>query len=580
MKIHFTPIYLLTLAAVAALAGCDLTRLPEDHLRPEQYFTNAEALKAWLVPCYDLLGSEEDILLDADDFTDNNPCDVVAGTREAATQTWDWSMLTRVNYLLENIDACTDTAAVRLYTAQARFFRGVFYFEMARRYGNLPWYRNTLGADDEKALFKRPDTHDYVMMMVLDDLHAAAQGLGAEVSKLPVTVNKWVALGYLARAALYEGTQLKYQNEDDWDYYLSEAVEACQEIMDSGLFSIYKASSWNASNAYRNLFTAETMPPEEALLIQVFDASHVSGNIPGMYAESRIGGTRRLINHYLLANGNPVTQRSGWETSPFENESLQRDPRLTQTILFPGCKEIADGKEIINRLQSLTGYEPVKFRKFAEPTAANSCYPLLRYAEVLLTYAEAKAELGGKEGYDISQDDLDRTVNLIRARVGLPALNMVKANTQPDALLERYYPNVDKGKNKGVILEIRRERTVELALEGLRLWDMLRWHEGAQLGNNNPLNGIWIPRTGLIDLNDDGAADIEIYTNQPVQSTLPSFRLDADIVLSEGTRGYIVAHSGETLPLKSWDEDRDYWWPIPLTEINLPGNKLIQNYGY
>ncbi|MDR1592066.1 MAG: RagB/SusD family nutrient uptake outer membrane protein, partial [Prevotellaceae bacterium] len=186
--------------------------------------------------------------------------------------------------------------------------------------------------------------------------------------------------------------------------------------------------------------------------------------------------------------------------------------------------------------------------------------------------AEAKAELG-----DITQDDINKSINKIRLRAGMPNLDLATANTNIDPYLLACYPNIDKSNanNRGVILEIRRERTVEMAMEGQRQWDMFRWHEGAQLVNHtNPYFGCYIPGPGLYDMTGDGTPDVEIYETTPTSTLSVKKKINADIYLSNGTSGYITAWTSVTY---TWDENRDYLWPLPSSEIILSNNVLTQN---
>ncbi len=567
----------IILSGVVCAAACNLDRIPVDRLTADSVFSDPQAYQTWVNECYTLFRGQSALQEDADDFIDCDPCDVVAGTRSPYTQKWDWSMLKHINYLLENISKCSDEEIAASCEAQGLFFRGLFYFEMARKFGNLPYITNTIGMQNKELMYANPIPQDYVIDAAILDMEAALDGLPAELSAAPTVVTQWVALGYIARAALYEGTLLKYQGEAKADYeeYLKTAEQACRRIMESGLFSVYRDKSWTDDNAYRNLFVMETMPSSEALLVQLFDTNTLPSGIQAAFTGLRTGATRRFINHYQLADGSSVSTRSGWRNANFFTEGEGRDPRLRQTILFPGCKEVSDNKEIRNQLQSLTGYEPIKYRRGPAGTAFNSCLPIMRYPEILLMYAEAKAELG-----TLTAEDVEATLNLIRARVGMPGVDMLKVNAAPDALMASYYPNVT-GRNKGIILEIRRERTIELALEGLRLWDMLRWHEGAQLGNNSgAMQGIYLSSAGLVDMTGNGSPDFELYSGTPTQDLVPAYSLGEEVFLSNGSFGYVTPFAEEKLPEEPWDEDCDYLWPIPAGELAIPGSKLVQNYGY
>src|SRR5690606_18748365 len=164
------------------------------------------------------------------------------------------------------------------------------------------------------------------------------------------------------------------------------------------------------------------------------------------------------------------------QTMQFFEETQNRDPRLAQTIRTPGYKRVGEnGVSVPDFATSVTGYQFVKYILAPSFDAGQSSndMPIMRYAEVLLNYAEAKAELG-----QLSQADLDRSIKLLRDRVDMPGLNMQEANASPDPYLLSEYPNVNQGAQTGVILEIRRERRVELVKEGHRYRDLLRWKEG------------------------------------------------------------------------------------------------------
>lgn len=228
-------------------------------------------------------------------------------------------------------------------------------------------------------------------------------------------------------------------------------------------------------------------------------------------------------------------------------------------------------------MTSITGYRPIKFVNSSDydgSLKAFTDYPLFRAAEVYLNFAEAKAELG-----TLTQDDLDKSVNVIRARANMPKLNLVDANANPDALLMEYYPNVTKSDNTGVILEIRRERTVELVMEGFHLWDMFRWKEGQQF--TKPFYGCYFPGPGQYDMDGDGTTDgkndLLLYTDSKGSFKGTAKKIGKDIILSNGNSGYVHVHSNITV---EWNENRDYLWPIPADERVLTGGILTQNPGW
>ena len=234
-----TSISILALCA-SLMLSCSLDKMPVDRLTAEAVFEDSESFLLWMNECYTMFEGQKVILTDADDFIDADPCEAVCGERSPYTESWDWSMLHHINYLLEHVKECTDADIAREATAEARFFRGMFYFEMARKYGALPYITNTIGMQNKELMYANPIPQDYVIDAALIDLQDAADSLSADLSPIPAKINRWVALGYMARAALYEGTLLKYQGEakEDYEEYLQQAADACREIIASGKFSL------------------------------------------------------------------------------------------------------------------------------------------------------------------------------------------------------------------------------------------------------------------------------------------------------------------------------------------------------
>ena len=215
------------------------------------------------------------------------------------------------------------------------------------------------------------------------------------------------------------------------------------------------------------------------------------------------------------------------------------------------------------------------------------CYndlPVYRYGEVLLICAEAKAELG-----TLTQEDLDISINIIRDRVDLPALNLAIANNDIDPIQAAQYPNVS-GTNKGVILEIRRERRVELALEGNRLQDIHRWAVGELLAKAP--QGVYISGLGAYDVTGDGIPDYAFLASKNDESpiadlpadqreNLTIYYLDENanaFYLSEGTQGFIMFATDRDNPRK-WIDPQYYYRPISVQD-QLLNPSLEQVFGW
>ena len=252
---------------------------------------------------------------------------------------------------------------------------------------------------------------------------------------------------------------------------------------------------------------------------------------------------------------------------------------MAQTVLCPGYKQVEATTVTRNTLSSHTGYEPIKFVGTAANSttsgAASSDWILMRAAEVYLNYAEAVAELG-----TITQNDLEISVNLIRKRAKMTGIDLTKADASPDPYLLECYPNVTKSAHTGVILEIRRERTVELVMEPpYRSWDLFRWNECKQaLNHYRPYYGCYIAGAGTYDMDNDGTPDLEFYIDEATSSCPTKLQIGKEVILSEETKGYIVGYPG-VVHGRNWDDARDYLWPIPAAQRTL-NPALTQNPGW
>lgn len=559
---------------ISLLWSCELTLIPEDSVTPEVFFKTETELDLWTNQFYTIFDSADGAAgQNADDNVDRALGDVISGTRSAADESgWSWSRLRRINYFLEYSSNCENDQVREHYEGVAYFFRAYFYFNMVRRYGDVPWYDQVIDSDNQELLFKPRDDRGFVMDKVLEDLDRAIAMLPA--SRYVSKVTRWTALAFKTRAALYEGTFRKYHGMDNADKYLQQVVEAGAEFINNSGYSLYNSGN----QPYRDLFNSNNAKSEEVILARLynFEDLSLSHGIQFNITNMQQGFTRRFMNHYLMADGSRFTDVQGYETMFYTQETQNRDPRLSQTVLSPGYIQTGETTVSPNSLLAMTGYQPIKFVGDASHDGASkgtSDWPLFRTAEVYLNYAEAKAELG-----TITQSDLDNSVNKIRQRAKMPAISLDQANAQPDPFLVNAYPNVTKNQNKGIILEIRRERTIEMVMEGHRQWDMFRWKEGAQIVNTpNPYYGCYIPGPGQYDMDLDGNNDLEIYLDESTTRLPNKKKIGSDIILSEGTYGYIIAWPAVTY---TWNEERDYLWPIPADQRVITNGALSQNPGW
>ena len=511
-----------------------------------------------------------------------------------------WNFVYYINTFLERMHEAqgVSEAAFAHYEGTARFWRAWNYFELVKTFGGVPWYDHVVRSDSEEDLYKPRDSREYVMERVLEDLNYACEHCYTSEAWVDnQKINRYIALAIKSRICLFEGTYRKYHGINleghDYTYYLEEAAKAAKTIIDEGPYKLY--STKNPDKDYMMLFAQENASTEEYILAirnsyeaQVYHNATAYTLLP---TQGRPGYTRKFINMYLMKDGKAFTDKfkTEWQTMPFTEEVKDRDPRLAQSIRTPGYKRIG-----AKRVQgpdlgvTITGYQPIKFVQDTTASGGqidrndrSTCdMPVFRYAEVLLNYAEAKAELGS-----LSPDDLNITVNEIRSRVGMPALTMRDLDKQPDWYLssEEYgYPNVT-GSNEIVnaILEIRRERTVELIQEGFRLQDLYRWKAGYCI--DQAISGMYFPGPGEYKLAGKETADLILYA---AGSTKPQggegvsvYELGSDIILSEGNKGYVYYHKTVENLRTPFNEERDYLYPIPSGERSLNPN-LTQNPGW
>ena len=581
------------------LSGCDdfLTKEPETNLSPETFFSSEAELELWTNRFYNLFsGPETDAGQLSDIQLSRSLSNVQQGTRSPATESWAsaWTYLRYINYYFERSGNCADEAVRQRYDGVAYFFRAQFYFDKVMRYGDMPFYDFVIGSTDVGALNKPRDSRGYVMKKVMEDLDAAIGYLPAAWPSDPLyRVNGHAALALKARAALFEGTFRKYHNIADEEidgenisaeWFLTQAADAAGKIIETGKYSLYKSSTMGVGGPYREFFILENANAAETILSMRFNADIlVRHGIQFNLRNMRHSMTRRFTNHYLMADGSKIQDQAGYQTMSYHDQFQNRDPRMAQTLMAPGYVDYKGLDEVIEDCKTfdITGYRIIKYVSddtHNGATTSTTDYSIFRYPEILLIYAEAKAELG-----TLTKDDIKATVDVIRNRVGMQALDMDAANAAPDALLKSYYPNVSNSGNTGVILEIRRERTIELCSEGIRQWDLFRWKEGAQMvaasNGDNGFLGVYFPALGEYDMNGDGKNDLCLWSGSKPTTTSATLEIGVgkEAELTEVDKGYIVCFRSQ--PYK-WDETRDYLWPIPADQRVITGGALTQNPGY
>lgn len=467
-----------------------------------------------------------------------------------------------VNYFFENLNKVeAEFEEYQQYVGEAHFFRAMFYFNLLKSFGGVPWVEEVLTTSSPE-LYAPRAPRNVIADNIIADLDSAATYLTADKTDGASRINRWIALLMQSRVALYEGTWEKYHNgtvfgvaSPEVDKYLNKAVAAAEEVMNSGLYDIY--STGNPQQDYHDLFALRDYASnKEVMFWTKMDLDlgiHSHSKLYRMETPEGYGITKEMADSYLAADGRPIA------TSPLfngyadvETESQNRDPRFEQTIFTPDAPwkiqttgTVLPFQELYNDLfsnstnSSGTGY--IRRKDYN----ANMAYHHLnfeetpsiqyRYAEVLLNYIEAKAELG-----TITQGDIDITINKLRDRVGMPHLQMASIETDPNWEFPALSP---------IINEVRRERKVELALEDFRWNDIARWAAADELIVGKRPRGTTaaqFPNTPVLPVDENGFLD-------PYKNALP------------GGYGFKL--------------DRDYLNPLPQGELILNEN-LEQNPGW
>ncbi|MCP9749399.1 RagB/SusD family nutrient uptake outer membrane protein [Ferruginibacter sp. HRS2-29] len=552
MKKFKTSSLLIMTVIAFAFAGCDkfdINRLPETEI-PDSQFWNSEA--DLTNACNRLYQELDGDWIDnrADDALTTAPNNVSTGNRAIPNTSGDWNdrydeIFTANNILEKGLRAKVTEHVRSRWFAEAYFFRAYAYFKLLKLYGDVPLLLKTLNTESPELYMARTPRAE-VVQQIYNDLDSGVKYLPRRAD-LPAAlwgrVTRSSALAMKARVGLYEGTRGKFHgNVSNWRDHLNIAVAAATAVMGEGhtLFA-----------NYGNLFIQAGEGPAntENILVKIYGVSKdnllLGHNHSRNMENGQLAPTRNLLRQYLYSDGLPAyningTTASATRSALFVQELNEtsyntildnRDPRVGFSYFRAG-EEAYQGPWVPKTSLGIrTAIAPKKgFNKIDQniTNAATVDRILIRYAEVLLTLAEAKFELNDA----ISDADLNLTVNALRTRVGFaPKLTNAFVTTNNLSMRE----------------EIRRERTVELAMEGFRYDDLIRWKLAETV----------LPQTLL------GA---KFITAEWVGTNQNTLNLNADRVL-------VV----ETAANRTFRVDRDYLYPVPLNEINTSRGNVIQN---
>ncbi len=478
------------------------------------------------------------------------------------------------NLLLKNAAEYGDQSSISTPMGTAYYYRALAHFELVRMYGDAIILTEPIDMDSEK-LSASQDNRDDVIDLVISDLQMAIELL-PESTSVPVYLTKYKALAKLAHIALFEGTWQKFHNhcsggaEDEWGnfsytsfgsyeltdqidnterstQYLTLAKEAAKEVMESGVYELFRNETLG-DESYRCMFflddaaqcnvagVSASQNPEYILVDYHKDGDSMT-SVTHTVLNNAWVATRKMADMYLCSDGVPIDKSNLFQSSreSYTTEFLNRDPRMEQSLLVRSqqywsnnascCRIYWDDRDY-DYIQTKNNCEYTGYwnRKWGAERRVDSGYesmdfPIMRYAEVLLIYAEACYEL---DNY-ISNEDLNISINLLRDRVSMPYLTIELANNYELSMRE----------------EIRRERTVELFTEGFRTDDLRRWAMGS---TEMPGDLMGVHKTGTI--------------YESVWPTTSSSTTDSN--------GDIVFRTG-----RQWVDSKHYLYPLPIDEMEL-----------
>jgi len=563
-----------------------LERYPLDELSPRDLFKNPEELQLFANRFYTLLPAHQGYFNTF--MIDKNSDNLVpaifdprlGGTRtlpsSASEGGWVWSDIRQANYFLVHCDSAKGAQAdINQYIGEVRFFRAFLYFDKVKTFGDVPWIVQPLSTSSPELFYPRT-SRKIVVDSIIADLDKAISLLYPASNAPESRINKEVALLFKARVCLYEGTWEKYHagtlfgvTGSDGSQFLQEAAETAGQLIQGNRFSLYQGTP---GQEYWSLFNPlDYAGNPEIMLWKKFDlglqvVNNVSRIMSG--AGGNIGLSKSLIDSYLCTDGKPRSVSPsflGYDS--MQLEVTNRDPRLAQTLFLKGYERVNNAPEgSLNQkfdlpaldgageFRNTTGYALYKgvnpdFTNQGNNDVGVQGSIIFRYAEALLIFAEAKAELG-----TITQADIDNSINLLRDRVGMIHLDMNNITSDPNW----DFPNLSP-----IINEIRRERRIELACEGTRWDDLARWRA------HHLLVGKRLKGAKYLGTNLEGAYK-DFLGN-------PSIFIGVNLFVD--ANGFIDPYQ-QVLPNGyGFNPDRDYLSPIPTDELTLNSN-LVQNPGW
>lgn len=559
-KTMIKKIYSLLICAIL-VSSCSLDREPETTLSDPSFWRTEADLRGACNRLYIelpgfLTGRGHD--LRSEELIGNTPDEISSGNRGIPEKSSDWTgpynSIGVCNNIITKGEAMTISEAGKSrWIAEARFFRAYYYFDLVKKYGDVPLILKTFDSTKDPEIKKGRDSRETVIQQCYADLEFACEWLPGidELSDASNwgRVSRSAALAMITRIGLYEGTYIKYHNlkEGDSRSHLKKAIDAAETI-------IYTEKKHELYPDYQNLFyfEGEGRQNKENIFIKVYGPNGASNAIvyhnQSATKATQATITRQMIDNFLYIDGLPKSKSPHYAVdTKLDDIFTDRDPRLKMTVF--AYKEVAfKGAEYrpfdqVNHNGSgypiKKGYMNAEFNTNAKETVDKM---IIRYAEVLVSYAEALYEYNG----EISDTKLEETVNLIRNRSGF--------NTK---LTNQFV----KEHQLDMLEEIRRERMVEFIDENIHYDDIIRWKTAEKV----------LPQTML-----------GILFN-PEESTKTDKELQYRFTDANGFYNNLKVYDQaniyviEEAASRNFDPERDYLYPIPSYEIATSGGNIEQN---
>lgn len=575
-------IYKLTLASFLLLAACNdnyLEVLPEDEISKENFFKSDGDFHTYALGLYDFtgygVGNASNIPVDSDETVGGNQSQnsriFDRRTVPESGGQWSWSRLRSINIMIEAAQQAELEEEVKQHwEGVGRLFRAREYFSKVRLFGNVPWVDHELGTDSPE-LYASQDNRETVMAHVLEDLDFAIDHIRS--SRDENLINRDVALAIKSEICLFEGTFRKYHTElglNDSEAWLRESITASETLMEEGQYSL--------SPDYQDIYSSVDLAGNpEIILYKHYELGViVNTQVRTLGLSNRIGVTKDAVEAFLCADGLPYgisplhpDAQEGRPELP-KDEFRDRDPRMAKILVVPYDETTGpqNAPAIFNTstndlptyapaylgedgIPSPTGYGIYKWWNPESPVDdVNGILdaPLYTYNRILLNFAEAKAELG-----EADNAVLDRSINLLRQRAAMPDLTTEFADSFND-------PNkaVDAPEISNLLWEIRRERRVELLLEGSRLDDILRWKKASYFGK--PFVGAYVDLDNrpFSAYNEDGTNKSSVILGDRAGNRLPA----------AARTGYVLPYL-ERQPEWTDDDLKLYYSPIDTRSLTI-----------